>query len=99
VIVVSGLIELASEGLALALDAARSMAAATREEEGCISYAFYTDIESPTRVRIFEEWESEEALAAHFRSPHMAVFRAALADVGVLSRDVKRYEVSGVSSM
>lgn len=98
-IVVSGLIELASESLDNALDAARSMAAATREEAGCISYAFYTDIENPTRVRIFEEWESDEALAAHFRSPHMAVFRAALADVGVRSRDVKRYEVSQVVPM
>ena len=98
-IVVSGLIEVASESLETALAAARTMAAATREESGCLSYAFYTDIESPTRIRIFEEWESAAALERHFRAPHMAAFREALGGIEIRSREVKRYEVSAVSPM
>lgn len=98
-IVVSGLIEVASESLPAAVAAARAMAAATREEPGCLSYAFFTDIESPTRIRVFEEWENAEALERHFRAPHMATFREALAGVEIRSREVKRYEVSAVSPM
>ena len=70
------------------------MAVETRKEAGCVSYAFYTDVEDPGRIRVFEEWESGEALDRHFATPHMAEFRAALGRLQGLRGGVYRYEVS-----
>jgi quinol monooxygenase YgiN len=52
--------------------AALRMMAATRKEAGCISYSFFGDLTESGLFRIFEEWESQQALDAHFVSPHMA---------------------------
>lgn len=93
-IIVSGVVEIASRDREAALDAARKMAAETRREEGCRAYAFYTDIEHPDRIRIFEEWENAEALERHFRTPHMAAFQRRLAELKIRSRALHRYEVT-----
>lgn len=69
--------------------AAIVMAKATREEPGCQVYAFWQDIEEPTRFRVYEEWDDRAALEAHFETPHMQVWRAALAEGGLLSSYVK----------
>jgi quinol monooxygenase YgiN len=76
------------------LAAAVEMAHATRKEPGCRSYGFYTDVEDPARIRVFEEWESGDALERHFRTPHMAEFRAALGRIKMLRGEVWRYEVA-----
>ena len=62
-------------------DAARTMVAETLKEDGCLSYAFARDINDPDLIRIAERWESQEALAAHGQSAHMAAFNAAMGDV------------------
>jgi len=71
------------------------MRAATLREAGCLEYQAYADRKDPSTVLIFEKWESEEALRAHFATPHMAEFGAALAQVGVTGSGVKKYQVSG----
>ena len=71
------------------------MAVETRKEAGCLAYAFYEDLEAPGQYRIYEEWESEEALFAHFQTPHMAAFQAELRALGELSIDIKRYDSEG----
>lgn len=76
--------------------AAREMMSETRKEQGCISYTFSADLEAAGRFRIFEEWESDEALRAHFASPHMARFQQAVGGLGVREMKVQRYEVSKV---
>ena len=76
--------------------AAREMMGETRREAGCISYTFSADLETPGRFSIFEEWESDEALRAHFVSPHMARFQKAVGGLGVREMKVQRYEVSKV---
>lgn len=69
-----------------------TMARETRKEKGCILYDFAVDITNPNRICLSELWTDPEALAEHFETPHMAVFRAAIADIRVLSRSVKVYE-------
>jgi quinol monooxygenase YgiN len=76
-------------------DALRTMEEATRAEPGCIAYAFSLDVSDPTRLRVFERWESREALEAHFATPHMAAFGAAVAQVQPRSVEIKAFEVSG----
>ena len=91
-IVVTGLIEVGAGSVEGLVEAARTMAAATREEAGCVSYAFYQDIDAPTRFRIFEEWESEAALAAHFKAPHMAAFNQAVGGAEIKSINIVKFE-------
>ncbi len=77
-----------------ARDALRTMEEATRKEPGCETYAFSIDINAPTIVRIFERWESMEALEAHLKTPHMAAFGAAVAQIQPKSMSVKAYEIA-----
>jgi len=91
-IVISGTFEVESADLEAALVVARTMAEKSRAEEGCRTYGFSADLENPRRIRVFEIWESEQALKRHFETPHMAEFRAALADLRFLSREVWRYD-------
>jgi len=79
--------------------AAIDMMRETRKEAGCIVYEFSQLIEAENRFRVYEEWESLAALEAHFDAPHMAVFRAALGDVGVVARDVFRIECGEKTSL
>lgn len=55
------------------------MVAASNAEEGCIAYAFTQDVLDPSVLHIVEKWQHEAALAAHFATPHMAAFGAAIA--------------------
>jgi quinol monooxygenase YgiN len=66
-----------------AMDAAKAaiadMVAASNAEEGCIAYAFTQDLLEPGIIHIVEKWQDDAALAAHFATPHMAAFGAAIA--------------------
>jgi quinol monooxygenase YgiN len=53
--------------LAGRLDAMR----ASRAEPGCLEYAFSADPVDPSRVVLFEIWESQEALDAHLAAMHV----------------------------
>ena len=91
-IIVSGIQRLDPADLDRVREAARTVIAATREEQGCIVYSFAEDLLEPGLVRIYEEWESREALAAHGRSAHIAAWHKALSAVTVIERDLKLIE-------
>ncbi|GGH17822.1 Quinol monooxygenase YgiN [Cribrihabitans marinus] len=85
-LIVTGTIELDEDSVAPAREAARVMMEETRREDGCLTYEFAQVIGTETRFRIYEEWRDRAALEAHFATPHMATFRAALAGLNVVSR-------------
>ena len=67
---------------------ARELAALVRAEAGCLRYEYTVDTPSPLsiqepiddhRVTLIEQWESDAALAAHTRAPHMKEHGPALA--------------------
>jgi quinol monooxygenase YgiN len=43
----------------------------TRKESGCISYELYEDTTNPGRFTFIEEWESQEHLDVHLKTPHL----------------------------
>jgi len=49
--------------------------APTRQEEGCIRYDLFVDLDHPTRFTFIEEWASREALEKHGQSSHIAAGR------------------------
>ncbi len=75
-------------------DALRTMEEETRKEDGCQTYVFSVDINTPTTMRIFERWESQEALSAHMKTSHMAEFGAVVGKIKPKSMSVKLYEVA-----
>jgi len=97
--VIAGEIEIDPAQREAAVTAALRMMEETRKEAGCISYSFSGDLAEGGLFRIFEEWESQQALDAHFASPHMATFQTSVGGLGVRRMTIKRYEVSSVGPL
>lgn len=95
-LVVAGTIEIDPANRDAAVAAALRMMEETQREPGCLSYTFSADLAEPGRFRIFEEWQDEAALHAHFKAPHMAAFQKAVAGLGVRRMAIQRYDVSAV---
>jgi quinol monooxygenase YgiN len=91
-LVVTGLIEVAEESRNDFIRHASEMAKTTRTESGCNAYAFFQDIEDPNRFRIYEEWENEAALEAHFKTDHMAEYRAVSQTLEISSVHIDKFE-------
>lgn len=68
-------------------------AAASRTEPGCLDYVVCADPEFAGRVIVFERWSTNEDLVEHFRTPHIADFRAAVAAYPRVGRDLRRHFV------
>ncbi|MBN8995544.1 MAG: antibiotic biosynthesis monooxygenase [Rhizobiales bacterium] len=92
-ILVIGHVKIAPANVAAVRPTLQTMIATTRQEKGCILYAFAEDVSEPGVLRIVERWESWEALAAHGKAPHMKVWSDFLkATATVLDREVIAYE-------
>jgi quinol monooxygenase YgiN len=93
-IIISGRIKVLPDRLAPAMDAAAAMAQRSRAEDGCEAYDFGVDIEDGSVVRIFEQWVSDDALTAHFATPHFAEFSSVVVDVLDGEASFTRYDVA-----
>lgn len=93
-IVVSGTVRVRPGLRQEAVERAVWMQALVESEPGCLSYRFYADLEHPDLFRVFEVWESDAALKAHFQTPHMAEFNRALAGLLAEKPQITRYAVS-----
>lgn len=68
-----------------------AMARATREEEGCLDYAFAVDLAEPDLLRLTERWTDQTALDLHLASPHMGAFNKAIAGAKILAGNIKAH--------
>ena len=98
-IIVAGTVAIKPENRDEAANVALKMVAATKVEVGCIAYDFWSDLGDPNRFHVYEEWETQDALEAHFKTSHMAEFMEALPSLIAGSPDIKRYEVSSVAQL
>ena len=65
---------------------------ATRnEEEGCISYCFAADPCVDNRIQVYELWETEASLLAHFSHHTYHQMVEALNSVGIRSTENQMY--------
>jgi quinol monooxygenase YgiN len=92
-ILVSGRFRLPPERIAEARPAMVKVIAASLAEPGCRAYAYAEDVTEPGLFRVHEEWDSLEALHAHFATPHMREWQATREALGFHGRDVKAYEL------
>ena len=98
-IVIAGKIQVKPERRDEARKAALDMVEATRREAGCVSYAFYADLVEPATFFLFEEWESDAALAAHFQTPHMARFQEQVPALLAAPPTIRRYVVESAAAL
>ena len=73
---------------------AGTVAAASRNEPGCISYRVYEDIDVPNDFVFVEEWENDAALREHFGTAHIAEFMQAIPAAIIGAPDVKFHTIA-----
>jgi len=98
-LIVAGVIQLDPSKRAQLEAAFDRVRQATLTEPGCLEYQAYLDRQEPGTVFLFERWDSEAALEAHFRTAHMAEFTAVMASVGVKGTHIMKYEVGNESRL
>jgi quinol monooxygenase YgiN len=94
-IVVSGHFRLPPERIAEARSAMEDVIAASIAEPGCRVYSYAEDVTEPGLFRVYEEWDSRDALDEHFRSAHMREWQAVRETFGFRDRTIAAYEVTG----
>ncbi len=57
-------------------EALRTLAGHTRQEQGCLHYAWHVARGEQGRILFYENWASQAHLDAHLESPHMKAFMA-----------------------
>ncbi len=92
-LLITGTIRLPPARLAAARPAMQAMIEASRAEPGCLEYSYAEDVLVPGLMHINELWDSRAHLQAHFRSNHIAAWRAHWADLEITGRNLKLYEV------
>lgn len=72
----------------------QTVAAASRDEPGCLGYRLYEDTERENEFVFVEEWEDQAALERHFATAHIAEFMRAMPATLVAAPDVKFHTVA-----
>ena len=74
----------------------QSIVPPTLQEPGCLAYDLHQSITAPAEFMFFEQWESDEALAAHAAStaPHRLALREQLADLADCRPSVTRWRAT-----
>ena len=98
-IVIMGQFDLHPEDVVAAAELMRVMMNETVQEQGCHHYAYSHDLSTPNRFQLSELWEDEATLAAHFRTDHMATYRAGMSKLRVQRRTVTRYGVTNAQEL
>jgi quinol monooxygenase YgiN len=91
-ILVSGRFRLPPERIAEARPAMAKVIAASLAEADCHAYSYAEDVTEPGLFRVHEEWDSLEALHAHFAEDHMRVWQAVRETLGFHDREIIAYE-------
>lgn len=95
-IVVNAKLESTAANIDALKAAIATMETCSRAESGCLDYTFSVELSDPNVIRITEKWETMEALAAHFKEPHMADFQAAMAAHPPTGMEAGFYEATEV---
>lgn len=90
-IVIAGTINFDPANRSVLEEGFEKMRAASLAEAGCHEYQLYISRTDPGAAFIFEKWEDDEALGAHFKQPHMAEFGAVMGKIGIKGVDIKKY--------
>lgn len=91
-IIITGSFRVPPGSIDLIRPAMETMIHASRAEDGCIEYAYALDVLDPGLVRVIERWRDRDALEAHFRTVHIADWRAQVAALAISDRELIGYD-------
>ena len=77
------------------IEAAEHMMQSSREEPGCLAYKITADLSDPSQFHIFEKWQDQAALDAHFQTPHMTAFQDVIAGK-VTQMNIEQYHATAL---
>jgi quinol monooxygenase YgiN len=92
-LIVAGTVRLPAENLAGLRPHMAAMMTASRAEDGCLDYNYAEDVTEQGLIHVFERWRDQAALGAHFKTAHLAAWRAVWPTFGVSDRKLFAYEV------
>jgi quinol monooxygenase YgiN len=92
-IIISGTIDMPPENALKAIETARPLIEGALTEEGCLDYDWCPNPLVPGRIRVFERWASEEALAAHFQTEWYLKMREHIGGFGLIGAETAKYRV------
>lgn len=92
-IIISGTVDLPPENMDAAMAAAKPLIEGALTEKGCLDYDWCPDPLNPGRIRVFERWQSEADLKAHFDDRWYKDMRDALGSFGILAAENFKYRV------
>ena len=95
-IVINAIFDADEETIAALAPAIAKMEQASLAEDGCDDYCFSIEASNPAKMRITERWESADHLKAHFATPHMAEFQAAMAANPTKGTEIHCYEANEI---
>ncbi len=81
------------QGRAQALVSAQPWIDGALAQPGCLHYDWSADLNDQTRINVFEEWDSEAALAAHFAGSQYAGMRDHIGASGLIKALSKKYRI------
>lgn len=93
-ILINGSVDFEAADAAQAVAAAAGLMAETRAQAGCRHYVWSLDPAAPGRVYVYENWESEQALAAHLAGRYYREMLGLLSGFGIKASDT-RIEAAG----
>ena len=95
-IIIAGTIDLADPSkLDACMERAVPLQMATRQQEpGCLAYCFAPDPVVEGRIQVYELWEDQASLAAHFTHPNYLNMRTTIGQFGQRRGELpKKYRV------
>ncbi len=98
-IVVVGRVQTDAEKREALVHVGQAVAAASRQEAGCISYRLYEDIERANEFVFVEEWEDNDALQRHFATSHVREFMQAIPATITAPPDVKFHTIASTMDL
>lgn len=94
-IIIAGTIDFKdAESRDAAVAASIPLQQATRDDEpGCAAYCFAADPCVDNRVQVYELWDDEASLAAHFHHENYHNMRRMLGETGLIGADNSKYRI------
>jgi len=91
-LLIIGTIRMPAERLAEARPVMERMISASRAEPGCLAYSYAQDVLDAGLIHVSEAWSDRPALDAHFKSAHIAEWRARWSALGIGERNLVLHE-------
>ena len=64
-----------------------------RAQKGCVRYDWNMHSSNKGRINVYEEWENEAALSAHFAGDNFKAMGAKIGEFGVLGSKARKFSI------